>query len=227
MRFSLNLVPHELPGLLVVVEGVSRAGKTTMIRNLRAVSPVPTTMVKWNSHPDIAPVTRRLSEEHALQPWSLSLLFLTDLRLSYEQQLLPALTRGEVVICDRYVYTAWVRDQVRGVSAEFLATLTRQFIRPDLVLYLGTSVDTVVERFRLIRHGRGYYGVGLDAYHARTGGTDDLESFRWWTEQQIPLYRELAGPHDFVCAEHESAFLAAVAGWRDRKRKGEHADVSA
>jgi dTMP kinase len=207
------LPPHGQPGFFVVVEGISRAGKSTMIKTL-AAGPKPLVRAKWNSHADVAPVTAKLSENRSLDALGLTLLFLADLRLSYTEVILPGLEAGQVVVCDRYVYTALVRGLVRGLPRSLLLELCAQFVSPDLVLHVDTDVDTVTERFTRIRHGRGWFGVGLDAYSQIDPSGDDLDAFRWWSAAQQKIYRSLADDLGWVADDHIATFDAAVRAWR-------------
>ena len=206
-------------GLLVVVEGVSRSGKSTLIRKLCTAGPRPARLVKWNAHPDLAPVTAELTRRRELSGLTSTLLFVADLRLTFESVALPALRAGEVVIYDRYMFTAWVRGILRGVPEGLLRELVAAFPRPDLTLFLDTDLETTSDRFLRTRHGRGWFGVGRDLYDQRfevgpdgpaRGEDIELAAFRWWSTEQARLYRRLAGPEGFVVRDHVDAFLAAT-----------------
>lgn len=209
-----ELPPHGRPGLLVVVEGISRAGKSTIIETLAATGPEPPVRAKWNSHTDVAPVTAKLSEQRSLDALGLTLLFLADLRLTYTEVILPGLDAGRVVLCDRYVYTALARGLVRGLPRSLLLELCALFVRPDLVLHVDTDIDVVTERFSRIRHGRGWFGVGLDVYRGIDPTGDDLTAFRWWSGAQQEIYRSLSGPLGWVTEDHITTYDTAVRAWR-------------
>jgi len=49
-----------------------------------------------------------------LTPTTFSLIHATDFGDRYERQLVPLLRAGYMVLCDRYIFTAFARDTVRG-----------------------------------------------------------------------------------------------------------------
>jgi dTMP kinase len=202
-------------GVLVAVEGVSRSGKSTLIRELAAAAPRPLRLVQWNSHDELSPVTAALTARRELSGLTSTLLFLADLRLTFETVALPALQAGEIVVYDRYFYTAWVRGLVRAVPVDLLRSCAAVFPRPDLTLLLEPDMDETAERFLRTRRGGGWFGVGRDVYDRRFPdrlGEDDVElaAFRWFNGAQLELYRGLAGPERFVRADHVREFQARV-----------------
>lgn len=220
-RERLPFVKNTTGGVLVVVEGVSRAGKSTLVRELVASCPRPVKTVLWNSHHELSPVTRSLMQRRELTSFSLTLLQVADLRLTYESEALPALWRGEVVIYDRYFYSAWVRGRIRGVPASLLYELSHQFIRPDLTLFLDTDPRITVDRFIRTRHGGGYFGVGRDIFDKIANNFDrnnerysedahELASFKWWNSEQVEAYRSMAKIEGFVSVDHTAAFINSI-----------------
>ncbi|MCU1640742.1 MAG: hypothetical protein JWN03_1017 [Nocardia sp.] len=208
----LPFTGQSTPGLLVVLEGVSRSGKTTLGQQLAEKSPRPVRRVKWNSHAELAPVTAELTRRSELSGLTSTLLFIADLRLTFEAVALPALQAGEIVVYDRYVYSGWIRGLLRGVPEELLRQITAVFPRPDLTLFLDPGMETITDRFLRTRKGGGWFGVGRDLYDRRFPDrldADDVEldAFTWFCGEQLRMYRELADTEGFVREDHVQSFL--------------------
>src|SRR4051794_4247303 len=104
------------PGILIAVEGIDGAGKTTQVTRLcAALADVGETVVR-SKEPTNGPHGRRLREsaqtgrmnaDEELQT------FIADRREHVETVIRPALERGETVILDRYFYSTVAYQGVR------------------------------------------------------------------------------------------------------------------
>src|SRR5215813_9591012 len=113
--------PHRpdggVPGRLIIVEGIDGSGKSTQLDLLRKWLVNLGYLVvfsEWNSSPIVRATTRRGKREHLLSPMSFSLIHAADFASRTSATILPALRAGAIVLADRYVYTAYARDAVRG-----------------------------------------------------------------------------------------------------------------
>src|SRR5437868_1148743 len=107
-----------LPGRLIIVEGIDGSGKSTQLDLLRKWLVNLGYLVifsEWNSSPIVKGITRRGKREQLLSPMSFSLIHAADFASRTYSQIVPALQSGAIVLADRYVYTAYARDAVRGV----------------------------------------------------------------------------------------------------------------
>ena len=71
---------------------------------------------EWNSSPLVRETTRRGKKKKMFTPTTFSLIHATDFADRLERYILPLLKAGAVVCADRYAYTAFARDVVRGVE---------------------------------------------------------------------------------------------------------------
>lgn len=102
---------------------------------------------------------------HTLGPLTMSLFYAADFADRLENQIIPALQAGFVVLSDRYFYSVIARDCARGVDQEWARKLYGIALKPDLVLYfksqradLGIKVDSWT-RSQLLGSWDGYpYG---------------------------------------------------------------------
>jgi len=187
---DLRLPANPWPGRLVVLEGPSRSGKSTMIGQAFELADVHDLVtVMWNGHPVTRPVIAHLKTERLLDPLSFSLAHLLDFALTYRHVVRPALADGRTVLCDRYLYTAWVRDRLRGVDTDLLRAAAAQFVRPDHAFYLTATEEQLRHRYRAQPEKYDFYGTGRDIAGSPT---DREQSFVRYQLAQARLYEQLA-----------------------------------
>jgi dTMP kinase len=123
-------------GRLIVVEGVDGSGKSTQIQLLRRWLESQRLKVffsQWNSSELVKSATSKGKKKELLTPTTFSLIHATDFADRYDRQLAPMLKAGYIVLCDRYVYTAFVRDKVRGCDPAWVRELYSFAVMPDLL----------------------------------------------------------------------------------------------
>jgi len=64
----------------------------------------------------------------------------------YERQLVPLLRAGYLVLCDRYIFTAFARDVVRGCSREWVRGLYNFAALPDMVFFFKANLEVSLKR---------------------------------------------------------------------------------
>jgi dTMP kinase len=158
----LALRPHGHPGALVTFCGVDGAGKSTIIDHLQRVcrdagvgclrTATPTRRIRddvvFRTMIDDPGSTGPGAGEGGARPVSILgiLLFIMgDLVQHTTETILPALARGEVVLCDRYVSTSHAEIVARADPAEtepMLARIAEHLPAPDLAFGLDVSVET-------------------------------------------------------------------------------------
>ncbi len=151
-------------GYLIVMEGIDGSGKSTQAENLRKWlenKGWKVTVSKWNQAPHITDAIKKGKKERWLTPMLFSLLNASDMTWRYENVIKPALDKGHVVICDRFYYTSYVRDSLRGVSPVLLDEIYKSFPEPDMVLHFKVSPKLAVERL-LKDKGFKWYSSGRD-----------------------------------------------------------------
>jgi dTMP kinase len=165
------------PGLLIIVEGIDGSGKSTQLDLLHkwlASRGYLVVFSEWNSSPIVKGTTRRGKRRRLLSPMSFSLIHAADFASRIHGQILPALQAGAVVLADRYVFTAFARDAVRGVDRGYLRDLYSFAVKPTLAFYYDVPLDEAVRRIMDGRPSLKYYEAGQDMDLA----DDPAESFR-------------------------------------------------
>jgi len=156
---------HGFPGRLLVFEGLDGSGKSTqaaLIGKWLAAQGYRVFSTEWNSSELVSSVIKRGKKKGLLTPTTFSLLHATDFADRFERRILPPLRAGYLVVCDRYAYTAFVRDAARGCDPGWVRTIYSFAPRPDLVFYFRVPVATTLKRKLASRQKINYYEAGMD-----------------------------------------------------------------
>lgn len=157
--------PARYPGRLIVVEGIDGSGKSTQLRLLMQWLQArghPVYLTAWNSSTLVHRTLKRAKRNMALTPTTFSLLHAADLAVRLERDILPRLRAGQVVLADRWVPTAFARDQARSLDAQWLRQAYAFAPKPHLAVYFRVPVDEAVSRILAGRHRLRYYEAGSD-----------------------------------------------------------------
>ncbi|MGH7182273.1 MAG: dTMP kinase, partial [Nitrospiraceae bacterium] len=146
---ALAKPPHPFPGKLIIVEGIDGSGKSTQLLLLHKWLESKGHRVfftEWNSSELVKDTTKRGKKNKSLTPTTFSLLHATDFASRLYHEILPPLKAGMIVLADRYMYTAFARDVVRGVSPEWIRKLYSFAITPDLAFYYKVPIEVAISR---------------------------------------------------------------------------------
>ena len=196
MTESASVTP-DLPGSLVAVEGVDGSGKSTQIYLLKRwleLRGLKVFFTEWNSSVVVKKATSKGKKRQLLTPTTFSLIHCTDFSDRYERQVLPLLKAGYIVLCDRYVYTAFARDAVRGCSRPWLHNLYGFARKPDITFFFDTPLDIALERILTGRPQLKYHEAGMDLGYS----ADPYESFRYYQGRIHDEYQRMKDDFSFV-----------------------------
>jgi len=137
-------------GLLVAVEGIDGAGKTSVAtllaqwcgeRGLGCVISKEPTGLKWGEELRRSAKAGRLTLERELE------LFLLDRQDHVKRSIAPALAEGNIVILDRYFWSTAAYQGARGADVQEILAANRSFApEPDLFLFLDVDVNAGLDR---------------------------------------------------------------------------------
>lgn len=187
-------------GKLIVVEGIDGSGKSTQLRLLEKWFQSKESSVfltEWNSSETVRRITSKGKRKGRLTPITFSLLHATDFADRYERNILPLLHAGYIVLADRYIYTAFARDIVRGCNPKWVRRVYEFAVKPDLVFYFKVPVDIAVERILSGRPKLKYYEAGMDLNLSN----DPYESYRIFQSRIIEQYNSLALSENFTVVD--------------------------
>ena len=163
---------HGYPGRLLVFEGLDGSGKSTqaaLLGKWLQAQGYRVFFTEWNSSDLTASTIRRGKKKGLLTPTTFSLLHATDFADRFERRILPPLRAGYIVVCDRYAFTAFVRDAARGCDPAWVRNIYSFAPRPDRVFYFQVPVAVTLKRKLASRLKINYYEAGMDL-----GLSDDL-----------------------------------------------------
>jgi dTMP kinase len=185
------------PGVLIAFEGIDGSGKTTQLRlvhqwllgqHCRAVPS------EWSSSELVMGAIIRGKNRRLLTPSTFSLVQATDFADRYDRQILPMLKGGRIVLADRYVFTSFARDGVRGCDPEWLRSLYGFARLPDVTFFFDLPLHIAIGRTLDGREELKYFDAGMDLGLS----PDMVENYRLFQGRMLDAYRRMIEPHRFA-----------------------------
>lgn len=189
--------PRSYSGKLVAVEGLDGSGKSTqiyLVKRWLELEGYRVFFTEWNSSLLVKKSTTKGKKRQLLTPTTFSLIHATDFADRYERQILPLLRAGYIVLADRYIFTAFARDAVRGCDPEWLEQLYSFAVHPDITFYFRVPLETSLNRILEGRPALKYHEAGLDMGWT----TDPYESFRIFQGKVFEQYEGMREVFDFT-----------------------------
>jgi len=189
----------DLPGKLIVLEGSDGVGRSTQTQLLRRLLEdegfaVSDTGLRRSEMTQKGLEAARMG--HTLSRITMSLFYATDFADRLENQIIPALQAGFIVLSDRYFYSIMARDIVRGADPDWAHKIYGFALKPDLVLYLKAEVSDLVSR---LIHGRGlnYWESGMDMHPSR----NLYDSFIDYQSELSLVFDQFSREYNFVTVD--------------------------
>jgi dTMP kinase len=160
-----NIQAAELTGKLIVIEGADGSGRSTQIRLLTEYLEgcgYATVNVGLKRSNLVSAELEQAMQGNVLSPTTLSLFYATDFADQLENNIVPALKAGFIVLADRYIYTLMARDILRGGDPNWLRTIYSVALVPDAVFYLDVSAGFLIERTFQKKNSLDYWESGMD-----------------------------------------------------------------
>ena len=187
-------------GKLIAVEGLDGSGKSTqiyLVKRWLELEGYRVFFTEWNSSVLVKKSTTKGKKRQLLTPTTFSLIHATDFADRYERQILPLLRAGFIVLADRYIYTAFARDAVRGVEREWVARLYSFAVQPDITFYFRVPLEVSLHRILEGRPALKYHEAGLDMGWSN----DPYESFRIFQGKVFEQYEAMRDSFGFTVVD--------------------------
>ena len=194
-------------GLLVVLEGIDGAGKSTQIRRLQLLAQALGFECVASREPTYGQYGKRLRDSAAsgrLSRHEEHQLLLLDRREHLETLVQPALARGAVVLLDRYYFSSIAYQAGPGLSAERIRADNEAFAPPpDLLLILDLPVELGLARI-------GARGDRPNAFEAVATLQHCREVYAGFAGEPYAKLIDASGDADGVTAQASVALLRTL-----------------
>jgi dTMP kinase len=195
---------HTYPGKLIAVEGLDGSGKSTqiyLVKRWLELQNLKVFFTEWNSSVVVKNATKRGKKQQLLTPTTFSLIHCTDFADRYDHQVLPLLKAGYIVLADRYVFTAFARDIVRGCSKEWVHNLYSFAVEPDITFFFKAPLNIALGRILGSRPSLKYFEAGMDLGLSQ----DPYESFRLFQKRINDAYLKMVQEFGFKAVDATQA----------------------
>jgi dTMP kinase len=187
----------DLQGKLIVIEGPDAVGRSTQIARLRQ-------WLEQEGHAVLDTGMARSAlagkgiqmakEGNTLGPITMTLFYTTDFADRLENEIMPALRAGFVVLIDRYIFSIMARAIARGEDRRWIEQVAGFALAPHAVFYLRTDVEHLVSRVVLGRGAFDYWESGMDLRF----GPDMYESFVRYQTRLIKALDSMVERYEFT-----------------------------
>lgn len=187
---------RELVGRLIVIEGADGVGRSTQVSMLKP-------WLESNGHAVLdtgmtrsALAGKGIKQAKAgitLGPISLTLFYATDFADRIENEMIPALRAGFIVLTDRYIYSLIARAIVRGLDPKWIKSVYGLALKPDAVFYMRTNVSDLIPRVLTSPNGFDYWESGMDIHL----GDDLFDSFVEYQTRMLTVFDSMIDEYGF------------------------------
>jgi dTMP kinase len=141
----------------------------------------------------------------------MSLFYATDFADRLENEIIPALRAGFIVLTDRYIYSLMARAIVRGADPEWMREVYGYALKPDAIFYLRVKIDDLVTRV-LQSTGFDYWESGMDLHM----GEDMYESFVRYQKFLLAEFDKMVETYGFEIVDASGSIEEVFENLRDR-----------
>src|SRR5262249_54237458 len=110
-----------------------------------------------------------------------------------ENQMIPALRAGFIVLTDRYIYSLMARAIVRGLDPDWVKAIYGLALKPDAVVYLRTDMVNLIPRVLSSTTGFDYWESGMDLHM----GEDLFDSFTAYQTKILRVFDTMIEEYGF------------------------------
>jgi len=186
----------ELRGRLIVIEGPDGVGRSTQVSLLKPWLESSGHAVLDTGMTRSALAGKGIKQAKAgitLGPISLNLFYATDFADRLENEMIPALRAGFIVLTDRYIYSLIARGIVRGLDPAWIKACYGLALKPDAVLYMRGNVSDLIPRVLSSPTGFDFWESGMDIHL----GDDLFDSFGEYQTRMLAVLDSMIDEYGF------------------------------
>ena len=213
----------DIKGKLIVIEGTDGVGRSTQIEGLKKwleEKGYGVITTGWARSPLMKNAIKEAKEGHSLNVNTFGLLYAADFADRLEHQIIPALKSGFIVLADRYIYTAFARDVIRGADRKWIKKVFGFALQPDVVFYMKIDIENLIPRVITTETLNQHYwedqaGEGMDYRESGMDmklGDDFYDSF-------VEYQKRILAEFDIMAREFNFQVVDASKGYRFINRK--------
>ncbi|MEM2412886.1 MAG: dTMP kinase [Candidatus Bathyarchaeia archaeon] len=140
-------------GFFICIEGLDGCGKTTQARLLVKALRKRGYDAIYTAEPSRGKIGKFIKRyclhgERRVSTIVEALLFAADRYEHVENEIIPALEQGKIVVSDRYVYSSLAYQGAAGLSLDWIRRINQHAVTPDLAIYLDVEPETVIKRLK-------------------------------------------------------------------------------
>ena len=144
-----------MKGTFVCIEGLDGCGKTTQAKLLveklqRSYNAMYTAEPSDGKIGDFIRKSILYGEKRSIS-LAEALLFAADRVEHVENEILPALRQGKLVISDRYIYSSLAYQGAAGLSLEWIQSINQYALRPELAIFIDVDPRAVMQRLKPVK----------------------------------------------------------------------------
>ena len=148
-----------MSGLFITIEGPDGAGKSSVVKKLvTAIQETTSTPLVITREPGGSDIAERIRDilldpiHTNMDDRTEALLLAAGRRQHVIEKINPALERGDIVLCDRFVDSSIAyQGQARGIGIEEVKAINEfaiEGLRPDLTIYLDVDAEVGLNRIK-------------------------------------------------------------------------------
>src|SRR5271169_546084 len=198
----------ELKGKLIVIEGTDGVGRSSQIDNLRRwleIQGYGVNTTGWTRSPLMGEAINEAKAGHTLNVNTFSLLYAADFADRLENEILPALRSGFIVLA---------RSIVRGADREWIKKVFGFALQPDVVFYMQIELENLIPRVITSetlskRYWEEELGEGMDYWESGMDlrlGEDFYDSFIAYQKRILHEFRNMAKRFNFRIVDAGQSF---------------------
>ncbi|MGN0005550.1 MAG: dTMP kinase [Candidatus Gastranaerophilaceae bacterium] len=141
------MIKNSYPGKLIAFDGPNGSGKSTLLHRVASNLSNRGYAVYTTKEPTLSKLgsfIREYSENHGKQ--ELACLVAADRYNHLNNEIIPKLSDGNIVLTDRYILSSLILQPIDGVDEKYILEINKDIIAPDLQISVNAKCETLQKR---------------------------------------------------------------------------------